>query len=227
MYILTNSDFRKRSREQLKGNWTQVVLATLVTLIISAIIYSFIPVVSFALVFPFEVMLLRFLGVFRIGQKANIEELFHGLDSYYIKSFLVSLVLGCIYFAIAIIPTIIIVILFIAGEYQIHYYYEIAASGIVLALIIMYLYLYTRFSLVKFVVADNNGLDIKGILKYSSNLTKGRKWRIISLYLSFIGWWLLVFLTVGIGMLWLVPYIDLTMMNFYEEIKNDSENIYL
>ncbi|MDR2658511.1 MAG: DUF975 family protein [Spirochaetaceae bacterium] len=38
-------------------------------------------------------------------------------------------------------------------------------------------------------------------------------------HLSFIGWGLLCCLSFGIGFLWLVPYISMSITNFYEELR--------
>lgn len=50
--------------------------------------------------------------------------------------------------------------------------------------------------------------DLSGIecLKESRRLMKGYKWRAFCLDLSFIGWYLLVMLTLGLGMILLAPY---------------------
>lgn len=56
----------------------------------------------------------------------------------------------------------------------------------------------------------------------------GHKWQLFCLHLSFIGWWLLCILTLGIGTLWLAPYIQNSTAAFYEDLKNNlksAENI--
>lgn len=52
----------------------------------------------------------------------------------------------------------------------------------------------------------------------------GHKWRLFCLHLSFIGWWLLCILTLGIGMLWLAPYIQNSTAAFYEDLKNQFDS---
>ena len=37
--------------------------------------------------------------------------------------------------------------------------------------------------------------------------------------LSFVGWWILVALTLGLAAIWVVSYYNLTLMNFYQDIK--------
>jgi uncharacterized membrane protein len=43
------------------------------------------------------------------------------------------------------------------------------------------------------------------------------------LSLSFIGWALLCILTLGIGFLWLIPYINVSVAKFYQDIKGEEE----
>ncbi|EHI74321.1 hypothetical protein STRCR_0165 [Streptococcus criceti HS-6] len=49
----------------------------------------------------------------------------------------------------------------------------------------------------------------------SKHLMKGHKWELFVLDLSFLGWWFLATLTLGIGYLWLYPYILTTRAEFY------------
>lgn len=58
----------------------------------------------------------------------------------------------------------------------------------------------------------------------------GHRWEFFWLQLTFIGWAFLACLTFGIGMLWLIPYIQVSTVAFYDnlignndfEIKNDE-----
>ena len=52
---------------------------------------------------------------------------------------------------------------------------------------------------------------------------KGNKWRFFVMYLSFIGWFFVGILTIGIGLFWIAPYIYTTMAAFYEDIKGINE----
>lgn len=52
----------------------------------------------------------------------------------------------------------------------------------------------------------------------------GHKWQLFCLHLSFIGWWLLCILTLGIGTLWLAPYSQNSTAAFYEDLKNQFDS---
>ena len=53
----------------------------------------------------------------------------------------------------------------------------------------------------------------------SQKMMDGYKMKFFLLQLSFIGWFLLCCITMGIGFLWLQPYIITTEAKFYEELK--------
>ena len=57
----------------------------------------------------------------------------------------------------------------------------------------------------------------------SREMMKGHKFDLFYLYLSFIGWFLLSFLTLGIGFIWLIPYMNTAQAAFYEDVKADYE----
>ena len=51
----------------------------------------------------------------------------------------------------------------------------------------------------------------------------GYRMRLFKLQLSFLGWIFLSVLTLGIGMIWLMPYMMTTMAAFYQDVKNEYE----
>ena len=46
----------------------------------------------------------------------------------------------------------------------------------------------------------------------------GYKWKYFLLYLSFIGWGILAMITLGIGLLWLIPYATTSLAAFYDKL---------
>jgi uncharacterized membrane protein len=73
-----------------------------------------------------------------------------------------------------------------------------------------------------YIIADNPNIGARQALKISMRMTQGYKWKIFVMYLSFIGWSLLCVLSLYIGFLWLVPYMELTMTNMYYKLKELS-----
>lgn len=78
------------------------------------------------------------------------------------------------------------------------------------------------YSMVFYILADNNSIKVTDALKQSKEMMKGYKWKLFFLSLRFIGWALLCVLTLGIGYLWLAPYMNVSFAKFYDDIKTQS-----
>ena len=76
------------------------------------------------------------------------------------------------------------------------------------------------YSMMHFVMAENPDMRANEAIRESKRLMKGNKWRFFCLQLSFIGWELLSFLTLGLGVFFLLPYIHAANAEFYAELKN-------
>jgi uncharacterized membrane protein len=80
------------------------------------------------------------------------------------------------------------------------------------------------YSLTPFIVKDNPQLLPNEAINLSIKMMKGHKFDLFYLYLSFIGWILLAMLTLGIGLLWVIPYMQTAMAAFYLDVKNVYNN---
>lgn len=70
--------------------------------------------------------------------------------------------------------------------------------------------------------ADN--YSITDYITKSRQLMTGNKGRYFVLQLSFLGWWIVGFATLGISFIWIYPYYKLTMANFYHDLT-ENQNI--
>jgi uncharacterized membrane protein len=75
------------------------------------------------------------------------------------------------------------------------------------------------YSMTYFILADNPDMAPTDAIKASREMMDGKKWRLFCLDLSFIGWYLLSILTLGILALWISPYNMMARAEFYESIK--------
>ena len=57
----------------------------------------------------------------------------------------------------------------------------------------------------------------------SRKLMNGRKWRLFCLDLSFIGWYIVGFLCLGVGVLWVDTYRTMARTLFFEEAMKEGE----
>jgi uncharacterized membrane protein len=78
-----------------------------------------------------------------------------------------------------------------------------------------------KYAMTFFILADDPTLSADMALKKSKEMMYGYKWKLFFLGLRFIGWFLLCILTLGIGFLWLIPYINVSYAKFYEDLKSD------
>ena len=77
-----------------------------------------------------------------------------------------------------------------------------------------------EYSIIPYILADDPEISSKDAFKKAKQMMKGNKWRLFKLEFSFIGWFVLCVLTLGIGTLFLIPYINAANAEFYVELKN-------
>ena len=80
-----------------------------------------------------------------------------------------------------------------------------------------------RFSLANILLIDNPQMGAIESMKTSSDLMRGNKGRYFYLSLSFIGMMLLMFLSCGIGAIWVTPYMNMTYIQFYREVIGELD----
>ena len=76
-----------------------------------------------------------------------------------------------------------------------------------------------NYSLIHYIKLDNPFLEELELVKKSKQMMKGYKFDYLKLIFSFLGWFILGLFTFGILYLWLIPYVNATMANFYNQIK--------
>lgn len=72
------------------------------------------------------------------------------------------------------------------------------------------------------IMNEFENVSVTKSMKISMIITKGHKWDIFVMYLSFIGWDILCALTLGIGQFWLTPYKELTYMNAFHAMLKEA-----
>lgn len=236
---MTRVELKKLSKSQLKGNWKWPVLVMLVYTI-AVMVLSFIPEFSESMgiyfistIFVFGLEIWFFVGFanffLRFSEtdgKAKFDDLVTSK-----KAVLKSLGLSALMFVIGIILGFILVfcMTFIAS-------YAITtqnissgmilgsiALGIIVSIPVVILELALAMS--PYIFVDKENLGFIESMGLSIKMMKGNKWKLFVIELSFIGWALLCILTLGIGYLWLGPYMQLTITNFYIDLDNNFKEI--
>lgn len=193
----SNYELRAAARESLSGNWTYPVLATLIYLAIS-ITCNVIPYVSFLIAIFFIKPLAYGISIamlkFFRGEKEKVVENEFAIFNDYPR---------------------------ILGTTLLQFVYIFLWSLLLLipGLIKMYSYAMTYY-----ILHDNPEIRAEEAICRSMKMMDGHKWQLFCLHLSFIGWLLLSILTLGIGTLWITPYIENSTAAFYEDLKNQFDS---
>ena len=75
------------------------------------------------------------------------------------------------------------------------------------------------YSMTFYILSDEQTLNATDALNKSKLIMNGYKLKLFYLYVHFFLLALLCILTLGIGFLWLIPYIHVTMALFYDDVK--------
>lgn len=79
------------------------------------------------------------------------------------------------------------------------------------------------YSLSYALLYDNPNMNGAEIVEKSETLMKNNRWKLFCLYFSFIGWSILCAFTLGIGYLWLIPYVMVSFTVFYDNLIASNE----
>lgn len=186
-----NSELRRMARERLRGNWTNPVVLSLVFVVLSGVAGG-VPFLGpiIALLIGGP-LLLGFVGFFvRFVRREDC--MIENLFEGF-SSFVPAMVL---YLLIALFTVL--------------WSFLLIIPGIIAAL---------SYSQAFFIMYDNPQIEAMDAIRLSKQMMQGQKWKLFELHLSFIGWGILCILTLGIGFIWLIPYIYTSLACFYEDLK--------
>lgn len=75
------------------------------------------------------------------------------------------------------------------------------------------------YKMVPFIIAENPKIKPKDAIKMSREMMNGQKWNAFKLDLSFIGWIIITYITLGIAGIYFVPYYTTTFSIVYRNIR--------
>lgn len=233
------SEIKKEALESLKGKWKKAVCITLAFLAISmffnfvqefleedSTIYNIVGIVYFIINVPLSLgLLVAFMKLKRDEDVGVFDFLKEGFSRFgkawgiWFHTF-IKLLLPIICLVLA---TILMVSLGIVNALT-NSNWVLAILSVVLFIITM---VYVSCKSLLYVIAynisfDNPELSSKKCVLKSAELMKGNRWKYFVLGLSFFGWAILVAFTFGIGILWLMPYMQVSIICFYEKVLNKN-----
>ncbi|WP_461672335.1 DUF975 family protein [Priestia megaterium] len=80
------------------------------------------------------------------------------------------------------------------------------------------------YSQTYYICKDNPTYSMNQAITESRRLMNGYKGQYFLLLLSFLGWFLLSIITLGIGFLWSIPYLSASLARFYENLLNERSS---
>ena len=239
--MVKSKEMRAVARKKLKGHWIQAIgvciFITLASMLIGGVLYEGISllsgVITMIIVAPLTFGLdLYMLKISKREYKfSNLFEMFKSKMIW--KSIVIQLIwmIGAI---ISLIPIIIMAYALISdtgsngdlagsitsqmGIMQ-QLIMIIVTLGILVALCIPFIMYSYSYAQIIYIVAIDSNMPIKDIFTLSRIFMRGQKWRMFRLQITYIGWYLISLLTIGVGFIWLVPYFKEGMAVFYNEIS--------
>ena len=82
------------------------------------------------------------------------------------------------------------------------------------------------YAMAPFLLEERKNMSVEEAMRLSREKMKGHRWEFFCLRMSFIGWKILGFLTLGIGFLWINPYRSLSETVFFNEYSGRAEAMY-
>lgn len=98
----------------------------------------------------------------------------------------------------------------------------LAILGWTLLLVIPGIIKMYAYRFVPYILAENPGIDSQRARQLSNQMTLGHKGAMFVLDLSFLGWYILGALALGIGILFVHPYVNTTFAELYQVLKAEA-----
>ena len=233
---MVSSQIRAEARNNLTGKWGKAALLTLVFGVIEYLIsflLQLVPmvgglinlVITPVLTFGFLVSIIKLKRNEEVGY---IDFFKNGFNQFgKVWGVIGQTILKMILPIIAIIISIVLIAVggagtILSGESM----GLLFILGIILYIVSLIWAIIKGFSyvLAQYILYDNPDMDSKAIVEKSEELMQGHKWAWFWLPITFIGWFILSVFTLGIGMLWIAPYLQVALVVFYEDLAGNTIN---
>ena len=215
----TNQELKNAALAALKGKWTPSVMATLVlfasmmipiilALVVEGIldpslesetmsVWSILVLYGFVFLLYYPLSMVGYYNTFKDLLRDDEGKVVSNMFTGTFKTYPRALGLSLLYMIFVFLWTLLLYI-----------------PGLIKAL---------AYMMAPYILKDHPELSPNQALNLSIKMMKGHKFDLFCLLLSFIGWSFLAMFTMGIGYLWLAPYIATTIAAFYEDVKAEYE----
>ena len=206
-----NKDYREISLAALKGNWTPAVIAAVIYVIIIALsgdkesigdhfnlqpgfLWTIRGVGAALSIFVLAPASIGFSNAFRCLQQDGNPNILQNFLGFSTRNYLHNI--------------------------WVYVVMEIKVILWTLCLIVPGIMKSFSYAMVPYIMVEHPEYDATTCIAESERIMYGHRMELFKLYLSFIGWFLLAIITCGIGLLWLMPYVETAQAAFYADVKD-------
>ncbi|MEW6184274.1 MAG: DUF975 family protein [Thermodesulfobacteriota bacterium] len=191
----TNRDLMLQARESLRGKWGLAIGATVIYFILTGLI-SAIPRVGWVGSLIIDGPLLLGFTIFFLSlSRGQNPQLSQLFEGF--QRFTQALVTYLLMLLFILLWTLLFIV-----------------PGIVAAF---------SYAMTFFLIADDPQLSGREALQKSKALMYGNRGKLFCLFWRFFGWFLLGIITMGIGFLWIIPYLQTALAKFYDDLKAEGK----
>lgn len=148
------------------------------------------------------------------GERAGLQDIFYGFKGYADRAIAARVLV-----LLSVLPAS------IPGAVAGAWYYrsrDLSALTLLMGMLflgfILYLFVITGYSQVFYVLLDFPELTVTEAMGRSNTIMRGKRLKLIGIYISFVPYFLLAALSIGIAYIWIMPYLRATMAEFYLDI---------
>ncbi|MBD5479319.1 MAG: DUF975 family protein [Lachnospiraceae bacterium] len=229
----SSAQLKDKAKGYLTGHYGLLIGILIVTEVISSILDKFVPlsantagyILSAAITFLLSV----FMGVFNVGtalvylkfatgNKASLSDIFYGFFNHPEKALKISLVMNVLSLILSLSYSVPYRIYLMTGNQR----YLFMMFPCLAAAMILYVPLSLCLSQCYFLILDFPDKSASDILRASFRIMKGHKGRLFYIELSFLPLLLLGAVSL-IGLLWIIPYMQMTYAAFYFDIMKQEQ----
>lgn len=195
--LRSSAELRLAAREKLRGHWTNALLTHLVAGVVLGLLGSVRGLGGLLWLLAAGPIMLGLVGYFVMLQRGGHPAIEDLFEGF--RQFGPAVVLNLLTTVFVFLWSLLLIV-----------------PGVIASL---------RYSMAFYLLHDQPNLPATEALNISKRWMVGHCGRLFLLYLSFLGWVLLSCLTAGLGFLWLAPYAQATLAEFYADLKTANEPV--
>lgn len=167
------------------------------------------------------------LKLFKTRKEVSLNLLLNGFKKSYSRSAGVGFLTGLVTVGSVVLCFIPVIVLLVIGGMLVSD--VVLFFAVLVCLVCMYICFFRviviqlQYSMCHYILAEHPNMKAKEVLRESKRMMEGHKWRLFCLRLSFIGWIFLSIFSLGIGLLWVGPYMHATETAFYRELEKGGK----